>query len=54
MITENSKTDKFHIFRLILAGKLDVKNPKKKHGISLYVFIMSRTSFRVNPHSIVA
>ena len=25
-----------------------------KHNISLYVFIMSRTRFRVNPHSIVA
>ena len=34
MITENSKTDKFHIFRLILAGKLDVKNPKKNMALA--------------------
>ena len=29
MNTENSKTDKSHMFRLILSGKLDLKNPNK-------------------------
>ena len=29
MNTENSKTNKSHMFRLILSGKLDVKNRYK-------------------------
>ena len=29
MNTKNSKTNKSHIFRLLLAGKLDFKNPNK-------------------------
>ena len=29
MNNENSKTDKSHMFRLILSGKFDLKNPNK-------------------------
>ena len=29
MNTENSKTNKSHMFRLILSGKIDFKNPNK-------------------------
>ena len=34
MKTENSKTDKSHIFRLILSGKLDLKIPNKNFAIA--------------------
>ena len=34
MNTENSKTNESHRFKLDLADKLDLKNPKKKHGFS--------------------
>ena len=34
MNTENSKTNESHRFKLDLADKLNLKNPKKKHGFS--------------------
>ena len=34
MNTENSKTNESHRFRLDLANKLNLRNPKKKHGFS--------------------
>ena len=34
MNTENSKTNESHIFKLDLADKLNLKNPKKNHGFS--------------------
>ena len=34
MNTENSKTNESHRFRLDLANKLNLKNPKKNHGFS--------------------
>ena len=34
MNTEYSKTNESHRFRLDLANKLNLKNPKKNHGFS--------------------
>ena len=34
MNTDNSKTNKSHRFKLDLADKLNLKNPKKKHDFS--------------------
>ena len=34
MNTENSKTNESHRFKLDLEDKLNLKNPKKKHGFS--------------------
>ena len=41
MNTENSKTDKSHIFRLNLSGKLDFKNCNK--NIALAIYYMCKT-----------
>ena len=34
MNNENSKTDKSHMFRLILSGKFDLKNPNKNVALA--------------------
>ena len=34
MNTENSKTNKSHMFRLILSGKIDFKNPNKNIALA--------------------
>ena len=34
MNTENSKTSEPHRFKIDLADKLNLKDPKKKHGFS--------------------
>ena len=36
MNTENSKTNESHRFRSDLTDKLNLKNPKKKHGFSQF------------------
>ena len=47
--TESSRTNEPHRLELDLTGKFSPKNPKKN-----ILLVMSRTRFRVNPHSIVA
>ena len=32
--TENSRTNKSHMFRIILSGKLDLKNPNKNSAVA--------------------
>ena len=36
MNTEYSKTSELHKFKLNLTDKLNLKNPKKKHGFSQF------------------
>ena len=40
MNTENSKTNEPHRFRLDLKDKLNLKNPKKKHGFSQFKYLL--------------
>ena len=40
MNTENSKTNESHRFRLDLTDKLNLKNPKKKHGFSRFKYLL--------------
>ena len=44
MNTENSKTDKSHIFRLNLSGKLDLKNCNKNIALTNFsIYYMCKT-----------
>ena len=44
MNTENSKTDKSHIFRLNLSGKLDLKNCNKNIALANFsIYYMCKT-----------
>ena len=44
MNTENSKTDKSHIFRLNLSGKLDLKNCNKNISLANFsIYYMCKT-----------
>ena len=45
---------KYYPQTLLEKCKYEIKKNKMENLISLYVLIMSRPRFRVNPHSIVA
>ena len=40
MNTENSKTSEPHRFKLDLTDKLNLKDPKKKHGFSQFEYLL--------------
>ena len=40
MNTENSGTNESHRFRLGLRDKIDLKDPKKKHGFSQFEYLL--------------
>ena len=40
MNTENSKINESHRFKLDLADKRNLKNPKKKHGFSQFKYLL--------------
>ena len=40
MNTENSKTNESHRFKLDLADKINLKNPKKKHAFSQFKYLL--------------
>ena len=40
MNTENSGTNESHRFRLDLRDKINLKDPKKKHGFSQFEYLL--------------
>ena len=47
MNTENSKTSELRRFQLDLTNKLNLKNPKKKHGFSQFEYLLHKEEHHV-------